>query len=850
MAEGCPTISLLDQASERGYRASVIATYSCFLPFYEQVVLRRLVASGCTHNVLMVDAGRAADAWADEGLRPRVAGTAYSLVPVRTSGAFHPKVFIQIGPTKGALLVGSHNATIAGFGFNDELTAVFRAEPPNARIAGEPLRRVQSFLRQFVPAELPEVVEAYDEVFAGARWLGGPMPVGTQEREVLTTTGTDEPLWPRIRARLPARVRKALVVAPFFDGPLEFLQRLAADVRPDSLVVAIDPTTTAIAHDAPTRLPSATFVTVRGQSLVPGRDDAERPYLHAKALWFRGTAGEELLVLGSANASRPAFLGGAGRNAEAVVVDRTLGIGERLGLTKMASAPAMTAEDWDVVRSSRESTVRAVDSRTSVFLAVPTEDGFQVAGEIAAEGPLRAEAAGEAIGEVVQSLGMPGRILAAPAVRDAATHLVGVAGDRKLVVLVHRSTAIGEHIASDARKVLRQTLGALEEDPTQLATLIKITEKVIFDVDDAAVMDGGADMHAPDRGAVEEGASAAAVLALDARGRHVSRRRSLARGDIAYLIDALIRRLGEGTSSPVARQLVEDEVEGRDEEEGGELVATQPAELGLEQLAQTCRSKTRRLIKRMIERLREHEPRRAARTIIQLAAVLGVLRALDLIARRPEWRRRHLPLVDEDAASNLFASGVIATVGRKDALAAAAIAEAGAPFAELSVTFALLGWLAWRSGVTIEPQTTGWLERPDREVERVAWARIQLLAALAPVLVTDDDAISLWDDAVRSSPGGPDWVTAHRAWVLRIADIGTGPRPPAIKRVPRRGDLVMVAPGAVHVIVEVVPKGTDANVTVIDLVSGEQKSKTYVASKVLIVAGWPDDIAGARGAVG
>lgn len=38
--------SLLDALSEPGFLASVIATYCCYFPFYEEIILRRLVDKG------------------------------------------------------------------------------------------------------------------------------------------------------------------------------------------------------------------------------------------------------------------------------------------------------------------------------------------------------------------------------------------------------------------------------------------------------------------------------------------------------------------------------------------------------------------------------------------------------------------------------------------------------------------------------------------------------------------------------------------------------------------------------------------------------------------------------------
>jgi hypothetical protein len=101
----CAAFSLLDALSETGFQASVIATYCCYFPFYEEVVFRRLLDRGCTNNILMVDAGLCAQAFASEDTRPRRAGRDYTLIPVHLHGAFHPKLIVAVGKSKGALFV-------------------------------------------------------------------------------------------------------------------------------------------------------------------------------------------------------------------------------------------------------------------------------------------------------------------------------------------------------------------------------------------------------------------------------------------------------------------------------------------------------------------------------------------------------------------------------------------------------------------------------------------------------------------------------------------------------------------------------------------------------------------------
>jgi len=82
------------------FEASIIVTYNAYLPFYEEVVLRRLVSSGCQYNVLLMDNGDLTKNMISPTAQPRLAGRAYTLIPMRAAGAFHPKVALLVGKNR------------------------------------------------------------------------------------------------------------------------------------------------------------------------------------------------------------------------------------------------------------------------------------------------------------------------------------------------------------------------------------------------------------------------------------------------------------------------------------------------------------------------------------------------------------------------------------------------------------------------------------------------------------------------------------------------------------------------------------------------------------------------------
>src|SRR4051812_10837589 len=56
------------------------------------------------------------------GNSPKTSRHAYTLLPIGAPGAFHPKLCILVGPKKASILIGSHNLTLSGFGYNREVT--------------------------------------------------------------------------------------------------------------------------------------------------------------------------------------------------------------------------------------------------------------------------------------------------------------------------------------------------------------------------------------------------------------------------------------------------------------------------------------------------------------------------------------------------------------------------------------------------------------------------------------------------------------------------------------------------------------------------------------------------------
>ena len=837
--------SLLDTLSETGFQASVIATYCCYFPFYEEVVLRRLLDRGCTNNILMVDAGLCAQAFASEDTRPRRAGRDYTLVPVHFRGAFHPKLIVALGKSKGALFVGSHNMTLAGFGLNDEITNAFRTSGAGARQGAEVIRAALSYLQTFVPTDPLDVGQVFGAVTRNIPWLEGPVAVESTERRLVTTTGQDTDLWSRVRPLIPHRPSTAFVCGPFFDKKLAFLQQLLDDVKPRRLVVGIDPESVEIDPVAVRKFRRAEFVNVGGLSPVPNRRECGTTYLHAKLLWFVGSDGE-LLVTGSANPSKGAFLAGSEwRNAEAIVVDRREGAAKALGLDVLIAGPRVEAKDWARVTARQAGRLQdTADATGTVVLAVPADDSLLLERPIGSRIALDAFAAdGSLLGQAVTGSDDQSVIDASAAVRDGAQTLRGT-GQRKkpVVVLVHRPDEVARNVGGDRQRELRQALGALDEDPAQLDTLLKLTEKVIFDSDD--VVSSQTAIRRKAESTSDDGPRPGPEsLALDAVGRHAGRKkRRLASGDILVLLEALIDRLGEGLSGPASSRPPGEEVRPIVENDMGDEDPPPPPP-PYELLAETCRGKVRRLIRRMAKQLEAARTAGARRAVVQLAAVLSVVHTLRNMEQRTEWRSKHLKLVDPDHEWSLFEAGGLAIAWGGSSLASRALNESdGEPFQELSLAIGMLAWLAWETEIDVRAA----VERTsplDLKKDDDPWYPIQVFAAVAAQLAGDQEARETLTGAVartaRRGADGSSWVATHLRLADRLAGIVKTPEDvQMLSRGPRPGNLVILSSALdprVRIALEVVPSSATDKITVFDQQTDDGE-RQFIASHVRYIA--------------
>lgn len=238
-------ISLLDTLAETGVEASLITTFNAYLPFYEEVLLRKLLANGCRHNTVLMDAAQLSSCLANPAMRPTGAGFDYTLASIQSEAAFHPKLMLLVGPKRAITCVGSHNLTLSGFGLNRETTckmAGFGADDQGSDIARAAWRLTKDWLEKggaSLPRQTHRNILAIEDI---APWLrtAGAM---REECRLLYQAPRTLSLWEQLRKLTPLSVKRIIVIGAFFDARCEFMHTLETAYPNAKILAAIEPET-------------------------------------------------------------------------------------------------------------------------------------------------------------------------------------------------------------------------------------------------------------------------------------------------------------------------------------------------------------------------------------------------------------------------------------------------------------------------------------------------------------------------------------------------------------------------------------------------------------------------------
>lgn len=550
-----PRVSLLDELRKGGYEASLIATFNAYLPFYEEVVLRRLVNAGVRHNVLLMDARQYSVSL--QSHPPRLAGRDYTLASVAVPGAFHPKLIFLVGKQKGLLIVGSHNVTIAGFGFNRELTNVLHIrsaqDDTGTAFAGQLWSEIVQWISsssQTIPRQIQEMVVRVREF---APWINTQSSDSVSEVRLLSGRAGAPSLWEQLRRFVNVPAREVFLTGAFFDTELAFLSQIQSDLKPERTVVAVDPNTV-VMPPTPSRLSGIRFVQATNlgndnqQDIAPG-------YLHAKGLFLRLQNNECVFVSGSANPSRPAWLASEKEGNTELMVARLGASAERvagdLGFTEIPNLPPLRDSEWQSIAHNKVPHAGKTTSRVNFGVAVVLDSEVQIGADLAKRLKHSSTVLMDANRQEIargRGLKMIDEGLVATFTREQlsqACFLRCVLDDQDAIeLLLHHARVVEEQARTGVQKQFKTALLSLNTDAPNIELLIECLDKIVFS-DAASLNPPSSGSASPTQPTASEENSKPTSLAIDLEelSQRQTGRRLRHSSDFGYLLDTLIFHL-------------------------------------------------------------------------------------------------------------------------------------------------------------------------------------------------------------------------------------------------------------------------------------------------------------------
>ena len=808
-----PKVSLLDELRKGGFQASLITTFNAYLPFYEDVVLRRLVNAGVRHNSLLMDARQFNISL--EQHPPRCAGRSYTLAPIGVSGAFHPKLIFLVGKKKGLIIVGSHNMTLTGFGFNRELTNIIRITPTSDESGVSIANQVWSELHHWIDTsskDIPSrVLESILKLRDSAPWLSTNASITDSNVQLLAGRAGGPTLWEQLRDLVRSPVKEIFLTGAFFDKNLDFLNRIQTDLQPNQIVVAIDPNTVEIPTDS--EIPrSVRFVHSTNLGTESNKDDASG-YLHAKGMFLRQQNNDCLFVSGSANPSRPAWLP---RNSDGNTELMVARLGEEaesaahdLGFTKIPNLPELKDSDWQTI-ANRPSRIRSVVSSNCTFgIANVKDDRVYIDSDLASDlQSCTAVLLNVNHQEIVQgkSLVQNEEQYVATFNREELSQAyflhckLGTLTVAKL--LLHHTRIVEEQARTGVQKEFRNALLSLQTESPDIELLIRCFDKIVLS-DDAKISFVLSRSSSVARTTADTGDFIPDSLAIDVSEirKRESRHRLTHSSDYGYVLDTLIFHLRfqeERTMESVDhRGRSEEEQVGEDDSE--DVDESGHTQIERDELLNLCHTKVRTVVRRIAKHLNAYaELSGQAKRIeafpsvlCRLLGVLAVLRELRRCDGRVRWVDQGKTTVPVDERTKLFKEVMFSLIENEPSLLnMEKLDDELVSSEDIARLKGLLLWLAWDCGVHFEQQKP-FMETHEEEIER--FETNAMLLSLAQTVQQDDLVIKEARQSIGeiSTSGNLDWLDRVRSLATKCDAIRRGELPLTPAAVLKSGEVVI-----------------------------------------------------------
>lgn len=291
---------------EQSFHKTLLLTYSFDPIFFEHVVLPDLWVGRSSDILVLGDRAQIELSMESAAGQLWHLGRNYLLAGANHPGAFHPKVFLRLGPKDGLVMLSSGNVTSSGWGGNQELGTAWRVGPGHPDTGG--------WLRSFLDVVLSWSSDGLERDavrrMRDVPWLSHTLIAPAGESAVVYSQ-KGFPLGLALAQRWTGRhFDEVKIITGSTDESGAFLRWAHTTFGVKRATVVLTPTNARFALDKLADLPLELLI-------IPASSDRS---MHAKFYWFSGPSGPAA-VMGSANCSAAAWLVAPenGGNIEALV---------------------------------------------------------------------------------------------------------------------------------------------------------------------------------------------------------------------------------------------------------------------------------------------------------------------------------------------------------------------------------------------------------------------------------------------------------------------------------------------------------------------------------------------------
>ena len=289
-------VNLVDTVFSKNwhFESGILCTYGLNLNFFENYLMKLDALYSCDSICVFTDSGTY-DSFIKESYNPRWLNKKYLVNRMKTSGVFHPKLYMFASEKKAIVGIGSANLTRDGIASNLELLSTFEISEKDPDYAPL-LRGCLDYVRRL--AQVTKSKSAVDQVEAFSQ-LCRTYLHSNAENGIRFVHNLDRSLIEAIKdSTKGSHISKIQVLSPFYDADLAPFKMLR-ETFPDSAFEIYF-------QQKKSNFPKELFSEINSQASLLLYKTVDR-YLHGKAILFHNDDAITIFT-GSANFTRSALI--------------------------------------------------------------------------------------------------------------------------------------------------------------------------------------------------------------------------------------------------------------------------------------------------------------------------------------------------------------------------------------------------------------------------------------------------------------------------------------------------------------------------------------------------------------